>query len=197
MSKKIAFFDFDGTITNNDSLLEFIRSVVGDCKFVLGILALSPVLIAYKLKLIPNYKAKEKMLSWFFLGYDESHFKCISKEYSLKHIDKIVRAKAVERLAWHKSEGHKIVVVSASIEDWLRDWCKKNNFDLIATRLEIKSGRISGRLATKNCYGQEKVNRINQKYNLNEFEFIYAYGDSRGDREMLSLANERYYKPFR
>jgi len=32
---------------------------------------------------------------------------------------------------------------------------------------------------------------------LNNFSFIYAYGDSRGDDEMLELAQEKYYKPFR
>ena len=194
---KIAFFDFDGTITNTDSLLKFIRFVVGDGKFLIGLAALSPILISYKLKVIPNYKAKQIMLAWFFKGCGENKFKKVSREYSLNHIDKILREPAMKKINWHKSKGHKVVIVSASIESWLKPWCDKNNLELIATRLEIVDRKISGNFLSKNCHGIEKVNRIKENYNLGDFEYAYAYGDSRGDKEMLELADEIFYKPFR
>lgn len=197
MSKKIAFFDFDGTITTDDSLLKFIRFVVGDRRFLVGLIILSPMLILYKLKFIPNYKAKQNLLSWYFKNMRKEEFFKVANEYSLNHIDKIVRTKAIERLNWHKKQGHKIVVVSASIDCWLRPWCNKNSLELIATKLEIKNEMITGNLLTKNCYGVEKVNRIKEIYNLKDFEYIYAYGDSSGDKEMLSIANESFYKPFK
>jgi len=192
----LALFDFDGTITKDDSLLKFIRFVVGDFRFVFGLVVLSPILVAYMLGLIPNYKAKQKMLSWFFKGMSKDGFFKVANEYSLAHIDKIVRPKAMEKINWHKAQGHQVVVVSASIDCWLRPWCDKNNIDLIATRLEIEDGKLTGKFATKNCYGIEKVNRIKKTYNLSEYSFIYAYGDSSGDKEMLSIANEPHYKHF-
>ncbi len=194
---KLALFDFDGTITKDDSLLKFIRFVVRDVRFVFGLVVLSPILVAYKLKLIPNYKAKQYMLSWFFKGMSKDAFFKVANEYSLVHIDKILRPKAIEKINWHKEQGHKVVVVSASIECWLRPWCKKNDLELIATQLEIKDGIVTGKLLSKNCYGVEKVNRIKEIYNLKDFEYIYSYGDSIGDKEMLSIANESFYKPFR
>lgn len=194
---KIAFFDFDGTITTDDSLIKFIQFVVGNFKFMQGLAVLSPVLILYKLKIIPNYKAKQLMLSYFFKGMSEKSFIEISKQYSLEHIDSIVREDAMKQIQWHHTNGHKVVVVSASLECWLRPWCEKNALELIGTRLEVINGLITGRLLTKNCYGIEKVNRIKTKYNLEEYEYIYAYGDSSGDMEMLKLAHEPYYKPFR
>lgn len=194
---KLALFDFDGTITTKDSLINFIRFVVGDVKFILGITLLSPMLTAYKLKLIPNYKAKQMMLSYFFKGMAEQQFQTMGQEYSLKHIDTILRPKAMEKIAWHKKQGHKIVVVSASIECWLKPWCDKNSLELIATKMEIKDSIVTGKLLTKNCYGIEKVNRVKAAYNLNDYNYIYAYGDSHGDRELLGLANESFYKPFR
>ena len=197
MSKKIAFFDFDGTITTDDSLLKFIRFVVGDRRFLLGLVVLSPMLVLYKLKLIPNYKAKQYMLSWFFKGMSKDSFLKVANEYSLVHIDKILRPKAIEKINWHKNQGHKVVVVSASIECWLRPWCEKNNLELIATKLEIKDDIVTGKLLSKNCYGVEKVNRIKEIYNLKDFEYIYSYGDSIGDKQMLELAHEKFYKPFR
>lgn len=38
----LVLFDFDGTITRDDSLLEFVAYVVGFKKFFRGILVLSP-----------------------------------------------------------------------------------------------------------------------------------------------------------
>ena len=194
---KLTLFDFDGTITTDDSLLKFIRFVVGDRRFLLGLVVLSPMLVLYKLKLIPNYKAKQYMLSWFFKGMSKDAFLKVANEYSLVHIDKILRPKAIEKINWHKNQGHKVVVVSASIECWLRPWCEKNGLELIATKLEIKDDIVTGKLLSKNCYGVEKVNRIKEIYNLKDFEYIYSYGDSSGDKQMLELAHEKFYKPFR
>jgi len=195
--QNLALFDFDGTITTDDSLIRFIRFVVGDTKFAIGMVALSPMLTAYKLKLIPNYKAKQYMLTYFFKGMTEEKFMQVANEYSLQHIDTILRPKAMEKIAWHKEQGHKIVIVSASIECWLKPWCDKHGLNLIATKLEIKNGTVTGKFLTKNCYGIEKANRVHKQCNLDDYNHIYAYGDSRGDKELLSLADESFYKPFR
>jgi len=196
-SLHLALFDFDGTISTDDSLIKFIRFVVGDTNTLWGMVVLSPMLITYKLKLIPNYKAKQMMLSYFFKGMKEQHFLKVAKEYSLKHIDTILRPQAMKKIVWHKEQGHKVVVVSASIECWLKPWCDKNALDLIGTKLEIKDGIVTGKLLTKNCYGIEKANRVQETYRLNHYDHIYAYGDSRGDKELLELAEESFYKPFR
>jgi len=194
--KKIALVDFDGTITTDDSLIKFIRFVVGDVKTMWGMILLSPMLITYKLKLIPNYKAKQWMLSYFFKGVNEQQFLKVAEEYSLKHIDTILRPKAMEKIAWHKEQGHKIVIVSASIECWLKPWCDKNDLDLIATKLEIQDGIVTGKFLTKNCYGIEKANRVQEQYNLSDYDHIYAYGDSRGDTELLELAHTKNFRAF-
>ncbi|MFC1827787.1 HAD-IB family hydrolase [Thermodesulfobacteriota bacterium] len=192
----IALFDFDGTITTKDTLADFIQYVVGKPFYYMGLFILSPMLAAYTLKLIPNYIAKERLMIHFFKGWDEIRFQQFAEQYSLKEIDKITRPKSMEKIIWHQEQGHKIVVVSASMECWLKKWCAKYNIDLIATRLEIQDGKLTGKFATKNCYGIEKANRIKEVYDLSQFDYIYAYGDSPGDKEMLSIANERYYKHF-
>ncbi len=194
---KLALFDFDGTITTDDSLIKFIRFVVGDFKTIWGMVVLSPMLVIYKLKLIPNYKAKQYMLSYFFKGMSEEKFMKVANEYSLNHIKTILRPKAMEKIVWYKEQGHKIVIVSASIECWLKPWCDENNLDLIATKLEIKDGIVTGKFLTKNCYGIEKANRVKEVNDLSDYDYIYAYGDSRGDKELLELADESFYKPFR
>ena len=194
---KLIFFDFDGTITTDDSLIKFVRFVVGDAKFIWGMTLLFPMLTVYKLKLIPNYKAKQYMLSYFFKGMSEEKFMQVANEYSLEHINTILRPKAMNKIAWHKEQGHKVVVVSASIECWLKPWCDKNGLGLISTKIEIKDGLVTGKFLSKNCYGIEKANRVQEAYDLSEYGHIYAYGDSRGDKELLELADESFYKPFR
>lgn len=192
----IAFFDFDGTITTRDSLFEFIRFAVGDVKMFLGIALLSPMLMAYKLKIIPNYKAKQWMLAYFFKGKDETTFKQIAQHYALSQIEPILRAQAMEKIAWHKKHGDQIVVVSASIESWLKPWCDKHDLALLSTQLEFKQGIVTGQFATPNCYGPEKVTRIKAAYQLDDYDHIYAYGDSSGDRELLKIADTRGYRVF-
>ena len=193
---KIAFFDFDGTITTQDSLPDFIKFAIGKPKYYLGLCLLSPILLAYVLKLLPNHSAKEKMISYFFKGWPEKNFQTVADEYAAHQIDKIVRPKALEKLHWHQEQGHKVVIVSASMKSWLKKWCDTQNVELISTQLEIKQGKLTGKFATKNCHGKEKVNRIKEQYSLQDYSYIYAYGDSSGDKDMLKLANEAFYKPF-
>ena len=193
---ELALYDFDGTITTKDTLADFIQCAVGKKLYYMGLFIMSPMLAAYTLKIIPNNIAKERFMTHFFKGWDEIHFKQIAEQYSLKQINKITRPKAMDKIRWHQEQGHKVVVVSASPENWIKGWCEKNKVDLIATRLEIENGKLTGKFATKNCYGMEKVKRIKEVYDVSQFDYIYAYGDSRGDKEMLSIANESYYKHF-
>ena len=197
MKKALVFFDFDGTITNRDSLEDFIQYATGKLPYYIGMLKISPILVAYTLKVIPNYKAKEKLIAHFFKGWDAAKFKNLAEQYSFKQIANITRPKAIEKIKWHQQQGHEVVIVSASMECWLKAWCQKNTVELIATQLEIKNNKIKGKFLSKNCNGIEKVNSIKETYDLSQYDYIYAYGDSRGDKEMLALADESFYKPFR
>ena len=64
---RIAFFDFDGTITKQDTLIKFIRFFVGDIKFIVGILVLLPKFIAYKFNLVSNQYIKENITKYFLV----------------------------------------------------------------------------------------------------------------------------------
>lgn len=190
---QIAFFDFDGTITTKDSFMEFIKYSVGNTRFALGFALLSPILLLYKFKVLANWRAKEMVLQWFFGGMPENDFRELANRYSRDEVSKIVRPMALEKIQWHLTEGHKVVVVSASIDCWLQEWCRLLGLDLIATRLEFINGRFIGTLSSKNCFGPEKVVRIKERYNLSDYQRIYAYGDSSGDLEMLKLAHEKFF----
>ena len=192
----IAFFDFDGTITKKDSTAKFIRYFVGDIAFIKGIIILLPFIIAYKIRVLSNNEIKRKLITYFFKDIDIEHFIAKAREFSLNMLDPIIRKKALDRITWHKNNGDELVIVSASINLWLLPWCKKNDIALIATELEVINNKITGNLVSNNCYGPEKVKRILESYNLSNYTCIYAYGNSRGDYEMLEIATEKFYKPF-
>ena len=196
MSKRIAFFDFDGTITSKDTLLEIIKYKHGSLKFYLGFLFSSPWVVAYKLRIISNQRAKERVMKLFFGKMLLPDFQEFCSEFSLNVIPSLIRPKALEEIQQLKDAGAEIVIVSASAENWIRDWCNQMQLKLVATHLMVKDNRVTGKINGKNCYGEEKVRRIKADFDLSQFNEIYCYGDSSGDKPMLSLGTIAFYKPF-
>lgn len=196
MSKVLALFDFDKTISNSDSYAHLLRYIVGDLRFALGVMALSPVLLGFKLGLIPNYRAKPMVTKWFLNGLEREKFTTLARSFVKERLNSMIRPAAMKKILWHLQQQHRVVVVSASFEDYLKFWCEQHQLELIATRLEWVDERISGKFATRNCYGPEKVARLKEFLNLEDYDEIYAYGDSRGDREMLEIAHHKGYRVF-
>ena len=114
-------------------------------------------------------------------------------DFSKAIIPQFVRREAIERITWHKSEGYKVVVVSASLDIYLQGWCDQHKLDLISSKLEVKNNKITGKYLGSDCSGKEKVKKIKNKYNLDEYDCIYAYGDTSEDLEMLSIADKKFY----
>ena len=81
---RISFFDFDGTVTTKDSLVDFIQYTVGKLSYYMGLFTLSPMLTAYTLKLIPNHIAKEKLMSHFFKAWMRTSFKNLQSDTLVK-----------------------------------------------------------------------------------------------------------------
>ena len=197
MQKTIAFFDFDGTITTKDTMLELIKFSSGEPAYYLGMIRLSPYLIALKLKLISATLAKEKMLTHFVGGINLAVFNEQCKKFSEAMLPILIRPMAMDKIKEHLNNNHEVVIVSASAENWVSQWCLQNNIKYLATRLEVIDDKITGKLSGLNCNGEEKVNRIKNKYSLADYSSIYCYGDTTGDKPMLQLATFAYYKPFR
>lgn len=197
VKRGIAFFDFDGTITSKDSLLEFIRYARGPYRFYLGMLVLSPYLVLFKLGFFNNQAAKEKVLGFFFRNTPMDAFNQLCSRFALELLPHLIRPAALDEINRLKRLGYAIVVVSASPENWVALWAASHQLEVIASRLETSHGCITGKLTGKNCYGEEKVRRIKEKYAIADYEDIFAYGDSRGDHQMLKLAHTAHYQPFR
>jgi phosphatidylglycerophosphatase C len=198
---QIAFFDFDGTITTKDTLLEFIKYSKGKPRFYLGFLLSSPWIIAYKLKILSNQKAKEQVLRFFFRSAPADTFQQSCDSFAADVLPGLLRPKALHEIDQLKKNGFAIVIVSASPENWIRKWTEQMGLGLLATKLGTTSAsgvlKLTGNIKDANCHGQEKVRRINEAYTLTEYSDIYTYGDTPGDHLMLQLGTISFYKPFR
>lgn len=188
--RKVAVFDFDGTLTTEDTLLEFIKFTHGETAFFMGFSIFAPILILMKFHLYPNWKAKQYIFSWFYEDMEYATFVDFGEKFA-EHIETIRNETTINQLQDFKSEGADVYVVSASIDDWVRPFCNRLGVkDVLGTKVEVKDGKLTGRFLTKNCYGQEKVNRLLEiEPNRNEY-YLYAFGDSRGDKEMLEFADK-------
>ena len=147
-----------------------------------------------KLNLYPNWKCKEKIFSWFFKYKPYKDFKALGVKF-ISHIQTFQRDSILSELQKHLASNNEVYVISASISEWIKPYCETIGVKhILATEIEIDAnGLITGSFLTKNCYGQEKVNRLlSIEPNRNDY-YLIAYGDSKGDKEILSFADQSYY----
>lgn len=192
----LALFDFDGTIIRGDSFIKFIRYIRGDYFFIKKIHFVLLVILLLKLKILTPKRAKELILEKFLNGVSRMDIIMKSKKF-IEHLDSSMYKGVVEKLNWHKSQNHRIIVVTASCDIWVKPWAEKYNLELVSTKLEFIDDKFTCKIIGENCNGIFKVIML-KKYvkNLAEYTNIFAYGNSNGDKEMLNIANFRFYKYF-
>lgn len=201
MKKKLYCFDFDGTLTTSDTLLEFIKYAKGRGRFLMVFLMYSPLLVMMKLHLYPNWKAKQQIFAHLFAGMRIEKFDALCRGFAEEN-QHLLRPKGITLLHEALVAGAQVFIVSASIDNWVRPFFDIRNLkgvQVLGTQIEVEDGKLTGNFKSNNCYGKEKVHRIAEAlkpFERSEYE-IEAFGDSRGDKEMLAFADKGHFKPFR
>ena len=196
---RICAFDFDGTLTKKDTFVEFIRYVHGERKTITGFLLHLPLLLLMKLHLYSNQKAKQKVFSWFFRNMEIDRFNLLCKDFAHTNKQRLLRPAGIKRIRKALEEGDKVIIISASIDNWVCPFFDEfgDKIQIEGTQIEVKNGHLTRMFTTANCYGQEKVNRLKALYPQREDYYLTAFGDSRGDKELINYADKGYFKPFR
>ena len=206
MRRRVYTFDFDGTLTTRDTLLLFIRFVCGWWGLIGVLVRYAPLLVLMKFKLYPNWRVKQKVFSRCFGGITMEKFNDYCRLFAEKYRCCVLRPDGVEAVRRALGEGAVVMIVSASVDNWVRPFFNdvlpvsfvQQNLLVLGTQVEAADGRLTGRFMGRNCYGAEKVCRISAVLPApREDCYIVAFGDSRGDREMLQYADEAHYRPFR
>ena len=192
--KQVVAFDFDGTLTTRDTLLAFIRYAKGTRVFLWGFLRHAHLLVLMKLGLYPNWKAKQRVFSYFFGGMSLDVFDALCEQFAADN-HHLLRPEGIKAVQQAQADGADVLIVSASIDNWVQPFFP--SVKVVGTQIEVANGRLTGRFLTPNCYGEEKVRRILALYPDRHEYHLTAYGDSRGDKQLLAFADEAHYKPFR
>lgn len=193
----VAAFDFDGTISTRDTFVPFLLRAFGWSRVLRALLPLTFTGLAVILGQGSRDAFKARLIARLFTGIPVSTLTPHGSAHAAA-IRPLLRPQALARIQWHRARGHRLVMVSASLDLYLRDLAEHLCFDdLLCTQLEREGACFSGRMAGGNCRGAEKVKRLHALLGeLSRLE-LYAYGDSDGDREMLEIAQYPCYRPFR
>ena len=197
----VAAFDFDGTLTRRDTLIPFLARGLGWPSFLLALLTCSPWLAAYALRLLRNDVAKARLLRATLSGVSTAQADDWTARWLARDLSGQLRPWTMARLAEHQQAGHCCVLVSASPDIYLARVARKLGFDgLICTEMEVQGERLTGRMRTPNCHGQQKVLRL-QSWLAQRFDAaslnaltLHAYGDTAGDKPLLRLAQHAWYR---
>ncbi len=194
--KTLALFDFDKTVTDRDSFLPFLVFSFGWFKTILLLSFLFPQALICIAGFMSRKKFKEMIFRRTIKGWTKDKFRDVALDFYRKKMRNWVRKTAAGEIKKHLENGADVSLVSASPEDWLWPFTEEYGINLIGTRLEIKDGVYTGNIAGANCRKAEKVRRVKEVYNIEEYSDIYAYGDSTGDKEMLEMSNHPKFRTF-
>jgi phosphatidylglycerophosphatase C len=185
--KPIAAFDVDGTLTWTDSFMLFMRFVSGRWGFFATMVKLLPAFGAYVFRLRDRDVTKNWLMRAFLQGKSYPRYQQYCADFARVAYPIIARPDALARLNSHLGVRDEVVLVSASLEDYLKVWAKNLDVDVVlATRVEVQDNVLTGKMAGLNCRCEQKVARLREHFG--DARIVAAYGDSRGDHEMLAAS---------
>lgn len=190
---QLALFDFDHTITTCDTYARFLRRVATPAQQARARWSVGPWLLGFKAGVVSGAALRTRVTRLVFHQRDAAEIGEHAAQYARDHLPGVLRPDVMQRIAWHQQQGHDIVVVSGSLDLYLRPWCEQHGLALICNRLESVEGRLTGRYAGGDR-GAFKAADIRARYDVAAYQRVHAYGDSREDRPMLALAHERWYR---
>ena len=194
--KRVVAFDFDGTYTLHDTLPRFLTHAFGKWRYLWGLLLTLPWIVLFKLHVLRGGQAKERLIGHFVKGMPRERFLQLCAQFKQQQ-QSLTRPEAQLAMDRALERGDQVLVVTASLRDWVEPWFSDKDVTVLGTELEVDDdGLLTGKFATPNCNGAEKWRRITQAVPDVEQRHLTAYGDSGGDSVILSHADKAYLRDF-
>lgn len=191
----IAVFDFDGTISDRHTFWRYCKFIATPWVFWPSVLMMLPSILGVLIGKVHLMTARAGFIRRFLGNLPQQREAEYAAHFLAGPLPQWIRPAALRRLRWHQAQGHRTILVSNAPENYLLSWGKSMGFDHVCgTRLEVANGRITGRVAGNDCVGAEKVRRLEQRVGDLDRLYIYAYGDSDGDRELMAAADSPFYR---
>ena len=151
-----AFFDLDYTLLDTSSGLIYLKEIIKQRRVPLWYVGY--IGVAYQLKLLDFGQTHTQLMHYvgrqgradtlrFFAAWVACHL--------LPRLTPAGKAK----IQWHKNQGHRVVIISASIEEIVKPVAEylKLGQDYLCTHLAVKNNHYTGNLEGPLCYGPGKV----------------------------------------
>ena len=169
-------YDFDGTVYRGDSTVDFYKFALKKHPLLIRYLPGQGLgFLLHGLKRIDRTELKEYFFS-FLKGVSAEE---LVPEFWTSHRDRI--------FPWYLEQKRSDdLIISASPEFLLRPICEELGAELLASRVDPRTGRFDG----PNCKGEEKVRRLRERYGAAHIQKFYS--DSRSDTPLALLAEEAY-----
>ncbi|MFA7263368.1 MAG: HAD-IB family hydrolase [Caulobacter sp.] len=190
-------FDFDGTLTVEDSFTAFLKWRAGPLRWAFGCVRLTPAAIGYLFHRNRG-RMKSAAIREFLKGVKREKLEAQARTFAEQAAPRLFRPDALMTWRRWRTNGATTIIVSASPDLIIAPFARGLGCDrLIASAIAFdKDDRVIGILAGPNCRGPEKVRRLREAYG-EDMHLTAAYGDTSGDREMLRIADEKGYRVFK
>ncbi|MDC0610312.1 HAD-IB family phosphatase [Vibrio sp.] len=190
----LALFDFDGTITSEDTYSKFIFYSTSKWRLGFGYLFAWPIVTSYWLGWVKPSVTRPIVSRIAFAGRRVKVIEDIAHKYVAEYLPSVIRPEMHAKIAWHQEQGDDIFVVSASVDIYLRLWCEQQGIGLVCSELKTCGAYFTGGYVQGDCSLERKVTFLQPHINLSNYQTIYAYGDSDEDKPLLGIADVKYYQ---
>jgi phosphatidylglycerophosphatase C len=191
----VAAFDVDGTLTTRDCVVPFLQRMSGRARLITRVAA-RPVALTGAVIRRDRDRFKAVAMRAAFAGKASAVVDALGATFAEHVHGSWLRPDTPKRLAWHQAEGHRIVLVSASLGTYLHPLGAMLGVDdVLCTEAVVgDDGRYTGAMVGANCRGPEKVRRLRSWMDEQGLAgaTLWAYGDSPGDRELLAAADQAF-----
>ncbi|MDE6417529.1 MAG: haloacid dehalogenase-like hydrolase [Duncaniella sp.] len=188
--REVAVYDFDGTLTRDDTFYTFARHALGLPRLIVRSLRAAPAIIAWKLGRITSSQAKERVYSALYRGLERREIVDASATFTPHYKKEIL-----DRLIDSRDSGTEVWIVTASLDLWMENIARQLGVKLLCTGTSTATdGRLTGRFSTPNCRGDEKVARLRAAIPDIDNCRITVYGNEftpgGGDAPLATIADE-------
>jgi len=190
----LAVFDLDGTITRHDTLMPFVLSCLWRKPWRLPRLLLLPWLASGYLLHRDRGRFKGALIRATIGGLPRTWLEARAAGFVPGLLRRGLFAEALGAIEQHRVRGDRLALMSASIDLYVPLIGGALGFgQTICTRVRWNAdGTLDGRLASANCYGEEKRRCLQALIAREPPRRLYAYGNSGSDLPHMRLASQAY-----
>ncbi|WP_095163197.1 HAD family hydrolase [Pseudomonas sp. Irchel 3F5] len=195
-AKVLSVFDFDGTLTRHDSFIPFLKFAFGKREFTRRMLRLALPGLRYVARGVSRDELKAQLISTFLTGVEAQWVARKAEQFHELAWPRLMRPAGLLAVAAERESGALVTLCSASPALVLKPFAERLGIQLIGTELEVIDGRLSGRIVGNNCRCENKVLRLEAVYGPLRQYRLRAWGDTRGDHELLAAAQDAHWRHF-